>query len=97
MEQGTSELGCWDPDAQDSGPGTLELATCDPETQNPESRTLRIELVTQIRSIPTRTTDFFNFNCEENFDNKKLGLLSRKLRVSGRWTKTFTKILGHLT
>ena len=38
------------------------------------------EFVTQNPSIPTRTTDCVNFNCEANFDNKKLGHLCRKLR-----------------
>ena len=47
----------WEPDTQDPGTGSLKLGTCDPETQNPESRTVRIELVTQIPSIPTRITD----------------------------------------
>ena len=47
----------WDPDTQDPGTGSVELGTCDPETQNPESRTVRIELVTQTPSIPTSTTD----------------------------------------
>ena len=97
LRPGTLELGCWDTDTQDPGPGTLELATCDPETQNLESRTLRIEVVTQIRSILTRSTDCINFNYEANFDNKKLGHLSGKRRVSSGQTRTFTKIFGHLT
>ena len=74
----------WDSDTQDPGNGSLGLGNCDPETQNPESRTLRIELVTQIPSIPTCTTDWINFNCEANFDNKKLGHLSQKLRCSSK-------------
>ena len=40
---------------------------------------MQIELVTQIPTILTRTTDWINFNCEANFDNKKLGHLSQKL------------------
>ena len=84
-------LGPWNPGPSNWGSGTgnpdtqkpenwsLGLGNCYSETQNPESRTLRIELVTQISSIPTRTTDWINFNCEANFDNKKLGHLSQKL------------------
>ena len=33
----------------------------------------------QIPNILTRTTDGLNFNCEANFDNKKLGHLSQKV------------------
>ena len=33
----------------------------------------------QIPSILNRTYDWINFNCEVNFDNKKLGNLSQKL------------------
>ena len=47
----------WDPDTQDLVTGSLRLGTCDSETQNPERRTLRIELVTQILSISTQRTD----------------------------------------
>ena len=35
--------------------------------------------MTQIPSILTHTTDWINFNCEANLDNKKLGHLSQKL------------------
>ena len=104
---GLWDSGPWDPETWDSGtlqhgtkdPGTrsLGLGNCNPETQNPESKTLRIELVTQIPSIPTRTNDWINFNCEASFDNKKLGYVSQKLRCSSRWTKNFAKILWHLT
>ena len=99
---GAGTLRLWDPatrdsDTQDPGNRSLGLGNCYSETQNPESRTLRIELVTQIPSILTRTIDWINFNCEANFDNKKLGHLSQKLRCSSRWTKTFTKIFWHLT
>ena len=90
-DPGPWDPGPWKPDTQDAENGSLELGNCDPETQNPESRTLRIELVTQISSIPTRTTDWINFNCEANFDNKKLGHLSQKLRCSSRWTKHLPK------
>ena len=65
--------------------------------QNPESRTPRTELATQVPSTPTRTTERINPHCEANFDNKKLRYLSRKLRCSSRWTKTFTKIFWHST
>ena len=47
----------WDLHTQDPVNGSLGLGNCDTETQNPESRTLRNGLVTQIPSIPTRTTD----------------------------------------
>ena len=57
----------------------MELVNSDSENQNSESRIPRIELVTQIPSIMTRTTGWINFNCEANFDNKKLGHLSQKL------------------
>ena len=73
------DSGKWDPDTQDPGNRSLGIGNCYSETQNPESRTLRIELVTQIPSILTRTTAWINFNCEANFDNKKLGHLSQKL------------------
>ena len=63
----TRDSGSQDPDTQDHGTGIptprtlgngfLGLGNCDPEAQNPESRTLRIELATEIPSIPTRTTD----------------------------------------
>ena len=55
LEAGT--LGLWDPDTQDPGNRSLGIGNCYSETQNPESRTLRIELVTQIPSILTHTTD----------------------------------------
>ena len=87
----------WDPGTQDPGTWSLGLGNCNRETQNPESKTLRIELVTQIPSIPTRTTDWINFNCEASFDNKKLGYVSQKLRCSSRLTKNFAKIFWHLT
>ena len=74
----TRTLRLWGPDTQQPGNRSLGLRNCDSETQNLESRTLRIELVTQIPSILTRTTDWINFNCEANFDNKKLGHLSQK-------------------
>ena len=82
----------WGTNIQDPGTGRLGLGTCDRENQNPESRTLRVELVTQIRSILTRITNCINLKCEGNFDNKKLEHLSRKLRVLSRWTKIFTEI-----
>ena len=44
-----------DPDTQDPGNGSLGLGNGNPETQNPESRTLKVELVTQIPSIQTHT------------------------------------------
>ena len=55
----TLGLGLWnkDPDTQNPGNGSLGLGKCYPETQNPESMALRIELVTQIPSIATRTAD----------------------------------------
>ena len=56
--------GTWDLDTQDPGTGSLELGICYPETQNPESRTMRIELITQIPSIPTRTPGCTKFNYE---------------------------------
>ena len=80
-----------DSDTQDPGNGSLGLRTCDLETQNPESRTLRIELVTQIPSILIPATDLINFNCEGNFDNKKLGHLSGKLRSRADGPKYLTK------
>ena len=73
------DFGTWDPDTQDPGNRSLGIGNCYSETQNPESMTLRIELVTQIPSILTHTTDWINFNCEANFDNKKLRHLSQKL------------------
>ena len=81
---GVGTLGLWDPgtldpDTQDPGNKSLGIGNCYSETQNPESMTLRIELVTQIPSILTHTADWINFNCEANFDNKKLGHLSQKL------------------
>ena len=89
------DSGRWDSDTQDPGNGSLRLWNCNPETQNPESRTVRIELVTQIPSSPNRTSEWINFNCEANFDNKKLAHLSQKLRCSSRWSKTFTNIFWH--
>ena len=56
--------GRWVTDTQDPGTRSLELGTCYPKAQNPESRTLRIELMTQISSIPTRTTVCTNINYE---------------------------------
>ena len=54
----TLELGPWN-----SGPWNwvMRLGNCDPEAQNPEYRTMRIELVTNILTIPTRTTNWINF------------------------------------
>ena len=75
------DLGTWGPDTQDSATGSLGLGTWDSEIQNPESRTLRIELATQIPSIPTHTTDWVNFNYEGNFDNKKLGRLTSESKI----------------
>ena len=49
--------GIRDPDTRDPGNGFLGLGNCSPKTHSPESRTLRIELVTQIPSITARTTD----------------------------------------
>ena len=37
--------------------------------------------MTQIPSILIRTTDWSNFNCEANFDNKNLGHLNQKLNL----------------
>ena len=74
-------LGLLDPDTQEPGNRSLGLGNCDSETQNPQSRSLKIELLTQIPSILTRTTDWIKFNCEANFDNKKLGHVSQKLRL----------------
>ena len=71
--------GTWDPGTQEPGNRSLGLGNSDSETQYPESRTLRIELLTQVPSILTRITDWINFNCEANFNNKKLGHLSQKL------------------
>ena len=51
----------WNSDIQGPGTGSLGIQDCDSETQNPERRTLRIELVTQIPCIPTRTIDWINF------------------------------------
>ena len=92
-DSGPWHRGSWnrDPDIQDSGTGSLGLAICDPETQNAESRTLRIELVTLIPSIATCTTYWINFNCEANFDDKKLGHLSWKLRSQGDGPKYLPK------
>ena len=59
-----------DPETQDSGNGSLELRTCYPETQNPESKTLRIELMTQIPGIPTCTIDCTN--CRPNLFSRKM-------------------------
>ena len=76
LRPGTLEpetMGLWDPDTQEPE------NRWNSETQNPESRTLITELVTQIPSILTHTTDWINFNCEANFDNKKLRHLSQKL------------------
>ena len=80
-EPKTRDIGTRDPDTQEPENKSLGLESYDPEseTQNPESRTLIIELVTQIPSILTHTTDWINFNCEASFDNKKLGHLSQKL------------------
>ena len=103
--------GTWDPDTKDPGtetPGHEAPAPRIPEPgppqptpataiQNPKSRTPRTELATQVPSTPTRTTEWINPHCEANFDNKKLRYLSRKLRCSSRWTKTFTKIFWHST
>ena len=79
MEPSNWDYETWDPDTQDPGNMSLGLGNCYSETQNLESITLRIELVTQIPNILTRTTGWINFNCEANFDNKKLGHLSQKL------------------
>ena len=84
-------LGLWDPDTQDRGTGTLGHGTLTPRTLQIgpwylELATLRprTELVMQIPSILTRTTDWINFNSEANFDNKKLGHLSQKLDSGAR-------------
>ena len=69
----------WDPDTQDPGNGSLGLGNCDPEAQNPESRTLRIELATEIPSIPTRTTDWINFNLKQILIIKSWGIWVKKL------------------
>ena len=82
-------------------PKTLRLGTHYTETQNHETRTLRIELVTHRFRILRLATDprmaytininldCINFICEVNFDNKKLGYMSRKLRGSSRCNKIF--------
>ena len=84
QDSGTWDPGTWNPDSQDPGNESLGLGNYNPETQNPENRTLSIEIVTQIPSIPTRATDWINFNCETNFDNKKPGHLSQKLDSGAR-------------
>ena len=85
MRAGTLDPETRDPDTRDPGNGFLGLGNCSPKTQSPESRTLRIELVTQIPSITARTTDWINFNCEATFDYKKLGHKSKNVgaRVDG--------------
>ena len=89
LRSGILVHGTLTPRTVELGPWHTGLGNCDPETQNPESRILRIALVTQ---VPTRT-NWINFSCEANFDNKKLGHLSQKRRCSSWWTKTF----WHLT
>ena len=51
-------------DSQDPGTESMGLGTCYPEAQNPESWTLKMELATQIPSIPTHITDCTNFTYE---------------------------------
>ena len=48
LKSGPETMG---PDIQTPETGSLGLEACDPETENPESKTLRIELVRQIPCI----------------------------------------------
>ena len=86
LRPGTLEPGTlrpWEPDTQKPGNTSLGLWNWDFESQKHESRTLRIQLVTQIQSILTWW--------------KARAYKSKTWpRCWSRWTKTFTKIFWHL-
>ena len=93
-ETGTLEHGTLTPRTPELGPWNLGYVTLKP-------RILRVgpwELNLWHRFLVSRLGPqvVLNLIMKHNFDNKKLGHPSRKLRGSSRWTKTFTKIFWHL-
>ena len=66
----------------------LKLGPWDPWTCNQVPENWHIFLVPWDYQL-TLTINCIDFNCEANLDNKKLGLVSPKVRGSSRWTKIF--------
>ena len=108
----TQDMGFWDPDTRDPGTGTLghetlaqktlEMGAWDLGLATLRPRILSLgpwELNLWHRFLVSRPAPQIELtlNCEANFDSKTLGHLSRKLKCSKRWTKTFTKIFWHLS